>query len=439
MHLGPRGTRIAQLFAVKKKIGVQNLRLRMYVSELDRPWIESRFLFQGFEIRTQEELDELARLCKYVYIETDIEYRDGTAHPRQPVTVGAPAPDEFAAKRIGYEILDKFATGQAAATARYTDRVAVEEELPQARDLSRNTKVLIDSILEDARMGRNLDSRSAKVAVSGMVDSILRNPDALVCFNQLKNKDEYTAEHSLRVCILALTFGRHLELSEPELNVLGLGALLHDVGKMKIPGEILNKPGRLTTEEFDLMKSHVPRGVEILVRQGDIPLAAIDIARSHHERYDGSGYSSGLKGAKIGLFGQIGAIADSYDAITSDRSYHKGMAAHDALRKMYEWRRKDFHEKLIEQFIQCMGIYPIGSVVELNTGGIGVVASINRTWRLRPRVVLVLDPTKQPYPSPRILDLTKEEIQGSSAVVIRHVLPAGSFGINPIHYLPIPI
>jgi len=424
---------------VKKKLGVQNLTIGMFVSELDRPWIESRFLFQGFEIRTQEELDELARLCKYVYIETDVEYKDGRPRPRQPVSVGAPAPDEFAAKRIGFEILDKFATPQPGAPPRYPDKVPVDEELPQARNLSRNTKVLVDTILEDARMGRSLDSRAAKAAVSGMVESILRNPDALVCYNQLKNKDEYTAEHSLRVCILALNFGRHLELSESELNVLGLGALLHDVGKMKVPLEIINKPGRLTAEEFELMKSHVPRGVEILQHQGDIPPAAIDIARSHHERYDGSGYSSGLKGAKIGLFGQVGAIVDSYDAITSDRSYHKGMPAHDALRKMYEWRRKDFHEKLVEQFIQCMGIYPIGSVVELNTGGIGVVVSMNRTWRLRPRVALVLDATKQPYQTPRIVDLTQEEVRGSNALVIRTVLPAGSFGINPIQYLPLPV
>jgi putative nucleotidyltransferase with HDIG domain len=424
---------------VKKKIGVQNLKLGMFVSELDRPWIESRFLFQGFEIRTQEELDELARLCKYVYIETDVEYQDGKPRPRQPVAVGAPAPDEFAAKRFGFEILDKFATTQRVTPLRYPDKVPVEEELPQARELSHNTKVLVDNILDDVRMGRNLDSRAAKTAVSGMVTSILRNPDALVCFNQLKNKDEYTAEHSLRVCILALNFGRHLELSEPELNVLGLGALLHDVGKMKVPLEIINKPGRLTAEEFELMKSHVPRGVEILEKQGDIPPAAIDIARSHHERYDGSGYSSGLKGATIGLFGQIGAIVDSYDAITSDRSYHKGMSAHDALRKMYEWRRKDFHEKLVEQFIQCMGIYPIGSVVEMNTGGVGVVVSMNRTWRLRPRIALVLDPAKQPYETPRIIDLTQEEAQGGKALVIRTVLPAGSFGINPIQYLPLPV
>lgn len=411
----------------------------MYVSELDRPWIESRFLFQGFEIRTQEELDELLRLCKYVYVETDVEYKDGQVRPRQPVPVGTPDPNEFAAKRIGLEIIDKFNEHHRGAPPRYPDRASLEEELPQARALVKDTKVLVDSILEDARLGRSLDSATAKKSVGGMVESVLRNPDALIWFNELKNKDAYTSEHSMRVCVLALTFGRHLELSEDELNILGIGALLHDVGKMQVPAEIINKPGRLSAEEFELMKSHVPRGVEILDRTPGIPAAAIDVARSHHERFDGSGYATGLKGDQISLFGQIGAIVDSYDAITSDRSYHKGMSPHDALRKMYEWRRKDFHETLVEQFIQCMGIYPIGSVVEMNTGSVGVVISANRARRLRPRVALVLDPTKRPYKPPQVIDLVNESSHGHNAMLIRNVLPAGSFGINPVDYLPIAV
>lgn len=424
--------------SVKKKIGVQHLRLGMYVSELDRPWIESRFLFQGFEIRAQEELDELLRLCKYVYVETEVEYKDGQIRPRRPVSVGAPDPTEFAAKRLGFEILDKFNDARTISPSRYPDRVYVEEELPQAQELVKETKELLDNVLEDARLGRSLDSNTAKKTVSGVVQSVLRNPDALIWYNQLKNKDAYTSEHSLRVCVFALAFGRHLEMSEQELSILGMGALLHDIGKVRVPGEIINKPGALTPQEFELMKSHVPRGVEILEGTPGIAPFAVDIARSHHERFDGSGYAFGLKGSQISLFGQIGAIVDSYDAITSDRSYHKGMSPHDALRKMYEWRRKDFHETLVEQFIQCMGIYPIGSVVEMNTGSIGVVIAANRTRRLRPRVALVLDPAKQPYQAPRVIDLTNESSHGHNAVLIRNVLPAGSFGIDPVDYLPLP-
>lgn len=421
--------------AVKKKIGVQHLRLGMYVSELDRPWIESRFLFQGFEIRTQEELEELQRICKYVYVETDVEYQqDG---PRTSLPVGVPAPDEFGAKRLGFEILDKFSEHQPH-KPRYDDIVSVEEEMGAAREIERETRSLVYNIMEDARLGRSLDTATAKDRVHGMVRSILRNPDALVCLTQLKNKDEYTAMHSVRVCVLALAFGRHLGLPEENLNILGLGALLHDVGKMKVPVDILNKPGGLTPDEFAMMKRHVPFGVEILQQNAGIPESAIDVVRGHHERFDGSGYALGLKGDQIGLFGQVGAIVDCYDAITSDRAYHKGMSPHDALRKLYEWRRKDFHDRLVEQFIQCMGIYPIGSVVEMNTGSIGVVVSVNRIRRLRPRIALVLDANKQPLQSVKIIDLMQERPQpGRRAIEIRNVLPVGSFGINPVQYLPL--
>lgn len=427
-----------QLFAVvKKKIGVQNIRLGMYVAELDRPWIESRFLFQGFEVSTEEELEELRRLCKYVYIETDVEYAEGQAKPRGTPAIGRPAPDEFAAKRIGFELVDKAAATKSRAS-RYDDRASVEEELPRAREIEHETRVLLGSIIHDARMGRLIDTPRAKTAVAGLVGSILRNPDALICLNQLKEKDQYTALHSIRVCVLALAFGRHLDLTEEELNVLGLGALLHDIGKTKIPPEILNKPGRLTPEEFALIKSHVPRGVEILEKTPGIPVRAIEVAAGHHERFDGSGYAKGLSGAQIGLFGQIGAIVDCYDAITSDRVYHKGMSAHDALRKMYEWRRKDFDDRMVENFIQCMGIYPIGSVVEMNTGSVGVVISVNRKRRLRPRVAMVLDTHKQPYASIRVVDLMQEGSKPGT-VEIRSVLPAGSFGIDPVQYLPLAV
>lgn len=421
---------------MKKKIGVQHLRLGMYVSELDRPWIESRFLFQGFEIRTDDELAELRRLCKYVYIETEVEYRDGALRPRHPSTFGAPDPEEFAAKRIGFEILDQFEKPQAGA-ARYPDQTTLETELPAARELVATTEGFLQNLLHDLRLGRSLDAAAAKELVTDMVQSILRNPDAAIWFTRLKQKDEYESQHSLRTCVLALAFGRHLELPEETLNHLGLGVLLHDVGKTRVPAELLRKTGALTNEELELMKSHVPRGVEILEQTPGIPPAAMEVARWHHERFDGSGYIEGLQGEEISLFGQIGAIVDTYDDITSDSPYKKSMSPHDALRKLYEWRRKDFHEKLVEQFIQCIGIYPIGSVVQMNTGSVGVVIAANRMRRLRPRIALVLDPDKRPYPAPKTVDLYDEERRGDSTLAIRTVLPAGSFGIDPADYLPL--
>ncbi len=431
---------------MKKRLDVQDLRIGMYVSELDRPWRETPFLFQGFEIRTQDELEQLRRLCKYVYVVT-------SPIPNAPVSAthlrrGSLAAStvlrlkqESATPRItsGFDVLEKFLPGRHH-EPRYPDRATLEEEMPRARAVVRETRTLIYSIMDDVRLGRSIDSEGAKRAVAGMVESILRNPDALTCLTQLKNKDEYTALHSLRVAVLALAFGRHLGLSPEELNVLGLGALLHDIGKLKVPADILNKPGHLTKEEFAIMKRHVPLGVEILENSRGIPAAAIDVARYHHERFDGSGYTSGIPGEGVGLFGAIGAIVDCYDAITSDRAYHCGMSAYEALGKMYEWRRKDFHPQLVEQFIQCLGIFPIGSVVELNTGSVGVVISVNRERRLKPRVALVLNAKREPFSPTRIIDLTDAAHQGPGREIeIRRVLPAGAFDINPTDYLPLTV
>ena len=320
----------------------------------------------------------------------------------------------------------------------HEDSTSLEQEVSVAQAAESRTRTLIYSIMDDIRLGRSINSVEAKKAVAGMVESVVRNPDALVWLTQLKKKDEYTALHSLRVCILALTFGRHLGLSAEQLNVLGIGALLHDVGKFKVPNEILNKPARLTDAEYQIMKTHVPLGVEILENTPNIPPAAIEVARRHHERYSGSGYINGFSGDEIGLFGLVGAIVDTYDAITSDRAYHSGMSAYDALNLLYQARNTEYHTGLVEQFIQCMGVYPIGSVVEMNSGSVGVVISINRARRLKPRVALVLDPDKHPYTPAPVVDLFQSPVDGSGRVLeIRKVLPTGTYGIVPANYLPV--
>lgn len=420
---------------MKKKIDVQDLRIGMWVSELDRPWKGTPFLFQGFEIRTQKEIDDIRGQCQYVYIDVtlghDVEPRKRPPGPA-PTRIVVPEADREI-KRTGLEVLKQFQPG-AAHTPRYRDLVPVEEEIKQAREIHREAMELMPSILEDVRMGRVIDVPAAKQTVIKLVQSVLRNPDALTLLNQLKHQDAYTMEHCLRVCTLALIFGRHLDFPEEELALLGVGALMHDVGKMKVPSEILNKPGKLTDEEFKIMQTHVPRGVEILERNGGIHPASIQVAKQHHERYDGKGYATGLKGEIIDMFGQIGAIVDVYDAITSDRCYHSGMSAHEALRSMYEWRFQNFHPHLLEQFIQCMGIYPVGSLVELNRGDVGVVITVNRERRLRPKVTLVLRPDKQPYAPPKTVDLMDDL---HKSLEIRKVLPAGTHGVNPTAYLPL--
>ena len=416
-----------------RKLEVKELRIGMYVRELDRPWRETPFLFQGFEIRREDEIRELQRYCQHVYIDIPEAYEKPV--PRTPAEK-AIAEEVLQHKKVERDLLIKVASHPLLKPT-YHDQTSLEQEIEAAREIHRETRELIYTLLEDVRLGKNINSLAAKRVVGEMVESVIRNPDALTSFTQLKQKDEYTAQHSMRVCILALSFGRHLGLERQELNLLGIGALLHDIGKMKVPNEILNKPGVLTEYEYALMKSHVPRGVEILEKSSGIPRPSIEVARCHHERHSGAGYIGGLKGDDIGLFGMIGGIVDCYDAISSDRAYHTGMSAHAALKKMYEWRHRDFHPGLVEQFIQCMGIYPIGSVVELNTGEVGVVVTMNRVRRLKPRVTLVLQPDYFPVPGSTTVDLMDYKTRDGRPCEIDRVLEPGTYGINPVQYLPI--
>ena len=420
---------------MKQKIHTSDLKIGMYVSELDRPWTSTHFLFQGFEVRDDELLQEVRNSCEYVFIDTD----KGPAlkvsakpRPMRPATTRVVIDDNFNPD------LTYVLKGPPSKKRWSAEEATLEEELPVAKRIESETRNVLYSTLEDVRLGKTIDSDATKAVIADMVESIIRNPDAMGVLSQLKDSDEYTALHSVRVCILALTFGRHLEMTREELNLLGIGALLHDVGKMRVPNDILNKKDRLTEKEFEIMKTHVPLGVEVLQNTPGIPHAAIEVAANHHERYGGGGYANGKEGDNIGVFGMIGGVVDCYDAITSDRSYHKGMTSYDALSKMYQWRNSAFHPGLVEQFIQCMGVYPIGSLVELSTGAIGVVATVNRTRRLKPRIALVLNSNKEPFEAVKVVVLMVEaERNPANAPEIKKVIPAGEYGILPSDYLPL--
>lgn len=421
---------------MRKKIAARELTVGMYIAELDRPWTSTHFLFQGFEIENEETLQDVQRTCEFVYIETD---PAAVLAAQKKIPLAAIAPRATVTGTVDFrkELVTDVLHG-ASEKKRWKDQISLEEEIGEARRIESKAREVLYTTLDDVRLGRSIDSEGAKAVIADMVESIIRNPDAMGVLSQLKKADEYTALHSIRVCILALTFGRHLDLTRDELNLLGVGALLHDVGKMKVPSEILNKKGNLTEQEFALVKSHVPEGVKVLERSKGITPVSIEVAARHHERYSGGGYVLGLQGDNIGAFGMMGGIVDCYDAITSDRVYHKGMTSYDALSKMYHWRNTAFHPGLVEQYIQCMGIYPIGSLVELSNGAIGVVATVNRERRLKPRVVLVLNSDKQPYESIKIVDLLQESLNNPrGAPDIRSVLPSGQYDINPTDYLPL--
>ncbi len=318
------------------------------------------------------------------------------------------------------------------------DKINAEQEATAIRKTYDDAVLLMQSILEAVHRSSNkINIEGAKNVVPAMVASVLRNPDALVCLAQQKKRDHYTALHCVRVCILALAFGRHLGLAKQDLNLLGLGALLHDIGKMRVPDAIVNKPSKLTEREYQIMQSHVPIGAEILQRTGAIPPPALDVARHIHERYAGHGYMDGLSGDEISAFGRIGAIVDVYDALTSDRIYEDGIPAREALRRMYERRGEDFDPQLLDQFIQCIGVYPIGSVVVLNTFEVGVVRMLNGEQRLKPQIALATRPDKTRYPTLRVVDLACETAPTGEPYQIIEVVAPATVNIDPVDYLPV--
>ena len=423
---------------MRKKIDARDVQIGMYIAELDRPWLETPFMFQGFELESKEALNKLQELCRYVWIETSqgLDYvppKRGGAHlAMQRMEQLAKEDDEIKqiVRRLAAEVRQP--AGQRKA---YPDQTSFEEELGHAKEIEADTRNAIRESFQEIKRGKPVDLGLAGKAVGRMVDSIVRNPDALVCLSQLKEVSEYTALHSIRSCILALAFGRHLALSKDEMNVLGLGALLHDIGMVKIPEEILEKRGGLTEHEFRTMTRHVPWGLQVVSESGGLPPGALDVIAQHHERGDGGGYPYKRSQTGITPAGYIGAIVDVYDAVTSDHIYKTGLSAEEALKRMYEWREKDFSAHMIEEFIRCMGIFPIGSLVELSTGSIGVVITINRARRLKPKVALVLTAAKTRYSARIVTDLLEHTDGQGREIKISRVLPAGSHGINPMDHI----
>ncbi len=290
--------------------------------------------------------------------------------------------------------------------------------------------------MQDIRLGKNVESEKVKRVVQKMADSIFRNPDALASLTRIKGYDEYTFVHSINVCILCLTLGRHVNMERESLEQIGIGALLHDAGKMKIPSYILKKPGKLTATEFAEIKKHPIYSIEILEKTGGLSEESKLVALQHHERYAGHGYPFSLKGEEIRKSAQVAAIADVYDAITTARCYKQAISPYEALQEMYLSANRDFNQFLMEKFIQCMGIYPIGTLVLLNTQEIGIVCSVNHQELLRPNVLLLFKDPKERYRWPRVVSLMeKDDNSGYFKRTILNSLNAQSWNICIDDYL----
>jgi HD-GYP domain-containing protein (c-di-GMP phosphodiesterase class II) len=314
----------------------------------------------------------------------------------------------------------------------YEEEAPVENEIAAIYPIYEQSQIATREIFNSVANQHDLDLTAVSDILDNMVESIGRSPDALLWLAKLKQADDYSYSHALNVSITLMAFGNFLALSKKQIKEIGLAGLLQDVGKVKLSSDVLLKEGKLSREEFDYVKKHVDESLKILENTPDIPNTVIFLVAQHHERIDGSGYPYGSKGSQIGLLSQTAGLIDTYCAITSHKCYAKGVYHQEALEKIHELSGKQFSSELVDQLVQFMGMYPVSSLVELNTGEVGVVIQQNQVRRLLPRLMLLLDPDKVRYEAPVIVNLLNSPICPNGDIYkITKSLPPDSYGLNP--------
>lgn len=392
-----------------KKISIQQLKPGMYIYDQNCGWNEHPFGSNQFKISNDKELEKIiGNGVPEVYIDT-----------RKGLDVDdAPTEAEVRAE-LEHEMIEMVQQSQP-----MTSSATLHDELEKSRKVHNEANKIVSSIMQDVRIGKQIELEQVDPVVEQMTNSILRNKDAILSLCRIKNKDDYTFLHSVSIGALLISFARALDFDRDLIRLLGIGGMLHDIGKTKVADKILNKPGKLTEEEFVIMKSHVVHSRDILTETKSIAQASIDVAAQHHERFDGSGYPLGLKKSEMSIYGQMASIVDVYDAITADRCYHKGMEPTDALRKMFEWSKFHFNPELIHTFVRTVGIYPVGTLVMLESGKVGVVIEQRESDMTRPLVRTVFDSKKNCFVTPKDIDLTKPLGQGGGDKIVSHESPA---------------
>ncbi len=415
-----------------EKTAVGNLQVGMFVAELDRPWLETPFLIQGFEIRHQSQITTLMSYCRHVYVARERSRMVGGEKTLAPAGIRAVAQeaakvgDIYQVRGWGKPVRQRQLRSQPA----HVNLVPVEQEHGQARATYDRARCDITDILRSVSVGQMLDTERAEQVVAACAESILRNPNALLWMAKIKRKDEYIAEHSLDVCILAVAFGRHLGYSDSALQLLGLCGLLHDVGKMRIKPEILYKKEPVTEREAEYLRRHTEAGCQSLATHKGLHKLVLDVALNHHERVDVTGYPRGLRGHEIADFTRVIAVVDAYDTMISGRSDAAARTPYEAQKILYANKGTQFDEDIALQFIRAIGPYPPGTLVQLCNGMVGAVLAGRHKFRHLPTVLLVRDENGAPIPSWTI-DLSLTD-QGSldKAFLIKRVLKDGDCGVH---------
>ncbi len=506
------------------RIAVQHLATGMYVVELDRPWLDTPFMMQSFQISTVQQMTALRHYCKYVYVDlqmsrngmadtiraaeaasraeinlplrsqslrhspartsleqavnenrairsrpydsrANLEVRRSTRR-RFAAAFGSPEDalgsegkswlDEaagFVARILSPGTANRKSAESASETSAdalepirqllpptvelrpYPEVGSLKEELPRARITFQECEATINSLVHDIRSGREVHVKNIGQVVDNIVDSMISNPDAMMWVARLREEDLYAYNHGVKVALYMVAMGRHLGLPRAELAHLGMIGMLADVGKTRLSRELLDKPGTLTQEEFEGIKKHVELGLEVLSASGDLPEEVRAGIAQHHERLDGSGYPHGLCAEQIGIYGRICGLVDCFAGLISARPYANPSPPQAALMNLYQWSGASFHEPLVEQFVQAVGIFPVGSTVELSNGEVAVVLAHNRVRRLEPKVLVLTAPDKTALTKPFTRNLlASRKNTDTRPLRITRGLPSGAFGLKTRDY-----
>jgi HD-GYP domain-containing protein (c-di-GMP phosphodiesterase class II) len=394
----------------EQKIDVAHLATGMYVYRLDRDWLGTPFSLEGFYIKSPEDIQTIRKICDYVIIDlkrSNLNFIVSAYHEKPPE------------KKL--KVREYYVT------------TTITDELPKAKIAFQNASLLTSTIISDVRAGKKLNLDHVRSAVEPVVQSVLRNPDAFFWISSLRKRDAYQFSHAINCSLLAAALGRHMGFAESVLMNLATGGLLLDVGKAELAQDLLDNPEPLGKTEMVLMRRHVAFSMRILESSAVHNLDVINMVRTHHERFDGSGYPSHLIRNQIPLFGRMAGVIDSYDAMTSHRPYRQAMSQHKALQEIYRKRDVLYQSDIIEQFLQCLSVYPTGSLVELNSGEVAIVMAQNQARRLRPRIMVLADPDKKLKESFVEIDLFMHTLDedSQSHLEIVGTLENGAYNIEP--------
>ena len=382
-----------------------NLEPGMFVAELDRPWLETPFALQGFVVRDTSEIVYVSNYVDHVYV--DAEYKGRPQSLRLAVAPTAPDPRE---------------------------RLELNEEFQRTRVSFDSAADTLDKVFDSLRNGHRGDLQAVQKAVNPLIEGVFRNQEAVAALLRLKDSGEYRYHHGVSMAVWAAILGRHIGLHRDELEKLAVGCAMCDVGMTQLPPELLDQAENLTDQQRKIIEAHPIMGAQLVSESKDVDFEILGIIENHHERADGSGYPRRMEGAAIPLLARIAGLVDTYDAMITARPYATARTSHEATQELLDCKGTLFQEALVEQFVQAIGLFPTGTMVELNTGEVAIVVTQNDTRRLKPEVVIVMNEAKEKLDSLKVIDLTNQQIAAEGERWIARELLPGTYGISSEEY-----